>query len=194
MRVLHLCAGNLYGGVETFLLTLARSPTTHLTFALCFPGRLREELVALQQEVVDLPSPRVRKPWSVWAARRALRAHLVKNPPDIVVSHSSWQHALFAPVARQAGIPLVFWAHDAMMRPTWLDTWASWTPPDFLVANSRFTEAGARKVFPGVRSEVVYLPVPQPPPLGAESRLEVRRNLDTPEDMVVIVLACRMER
>jgi glycosyltransferase involved in cell wall biosynthesis len=111
----------------------------------------------------------------------------------VVVSHSSWQHALFAPVVRKAGLPLVFWAHDAMIHRSWLDIWASFTPPDLLVANSHFTRESARKVFAPVRSEVVYLPVP-PPSFPAGARAALRQEFETPDDTVVIVLACQLDR
>ena len=48
LRVLHVHSGNLYGGVETFLATLAReraaAPRMTSSFALCFEGRLSSEL------------------------------------------------------------------------------------------------------------------------------------------------------
>ena len=48
--MLHLSAGNLYGGIETFLTTLARmrhlAPGMEPEFGLCFRGRLWDELVA----------------------------------------------------------------------------------------------------------------------------------------------------
>jgi hypothetical protein len=48
VRVLHVNAGNMYGGVETILVTLARLrhlyPTMEPCFALCQQGRLSEEL------------------------------------------------------------------------------------------------------------------------------------------------------
>jgi len=44
MRILHVHSGNLYGGVETVLTTLARRqdvcPDLQQQFALCFEGRL----------------------------------------------------------------------------------------------------------------------------------------------------------
>ena len=47
MRVLHVHSGNLYGGVETFLATLARcrdlAPSMETTVALCFDGLLGPE-------------------------------------------------------------------------------------------------------------------------------------------------------
>ena len=43
ISVLHVHSGNLYGGVETFLTTLAReaavTPRMTSSFALCFEGR-----------------------------------------------------------------------------------------------------------------------------------------------------------
>src|SRR5579863_1214479 len=50
MRVMHIVSGRLFGGVETLLVTLARSrdlcPAMDPEFALCFDGRLSEELGA----------------------------------------------------------------------------------------------------------------------------------------------------
>ena len=50
MKVLHLSAGNLYGGIETLSTTMARlrhlAPGMEPEFGLCFRGRLWDELVA----------------------------------------------------------------------------------------------------------------------------------------------------
>ena len=63
MKVLHLTSGNLYGGIETYLLTLARfrhlCPTMEPHFGLCFPGRIRDELTATGVGVHDLGPVRV---------------------------------------------------------------------------------------------------------------------------------------
>src|ERR1700741_4890740 len=43
LRVLHVTSGNLFGGIETVLVTLARlrhlCPSMIPSFAVCFPGR-----------------------------------------------------------------------------------------------------------------------------------------------------------
>ena len=45
MRALHVVAGNLYGGVERIAVEIASGQTTwQHEFALCFEGRLQEEL------------------------------------------------------------------------------------------------------------------------------------------------------
>ena len=64
MRVLHVSAGGLYGGLETVLVTLARSralgPGLESEFALCFAGRAENELRAAGATVHRLGAVRVR--------------------------------------------------------------------------------------------------------------------------------------
>jgi glycosyltransferase involved in cell wall biosynthesis len=199
MRTLHIYAGNLYGGIETLLVTLARyrehgSPMDP-HFALCFPGRLHDELSATGVPVYDLGPARVRHPWTVWNARSRLAALLRQHQFGAVVCHACWPHALFGPVVRRQGIPLLFWAHDAPTGRHWVERLARLTSPDRILANSRYTAAAVPKLFPGVPCEVLCYPVPPPPPLDrAKVRREVRAELATASDAVVIVMACRLER
>ena len=199
MRVLHVSAGNLYGGVESLLVGLARrrrlcadmSPA----FAVCFEGRLASELTDAGVRPQFLGEARVSRPWTVSRARRELNRLLQRDRPDVVVCHESWPHALFASVVRAHRLPLVFWAHDLHAERRWLERWAARTEPNLVLANSRATQAGVKTVFPRTASEVVYLPVPDRSPADRESnRHEVRNALKTPLDAVVVVLACRLER
>lgn len=198
MKVLHLGAGNLYGGVETFLVTLARqrqlAPDMHPEFALCFRGRVWDELSAAGVPVHDLGAVRLSRPWTVLRARRALRKLLAARRPDVAVVHSGWVHLIFGPLLKAAGVRLAFFAHGPLDRPTWLDRWAARTRPGVVIANSRFTAVGAPATFPGVPTEVVYLPVQLDLPADREgTRAEVRREFDTPDGATVILTACRME-
>lgn len=200
MRVLHLHSGNLYGGVETMLTTLARRrdacPEMEPHFALCFEGRLSEELSAAGARVHRLPNVRVSRPATVMRARRALAALLRDERFDVVICHSAWSHAVFAKVVRAAGLPLVFWSHDAASGTHWLERWARRTPPDLAVCNSDYTARALRSLFPSARAEVVYCPVDLPdlaPFRTRESRAAVRAELDTPADALVIIQVSRME-
>lgn len=51
LRVLHVNAGNVFGGLETILVTLARlrdcCPSMESHFAMCYEGRLSRELIGL---------------------------------------------------------------------------------------------------------------------------------------------------
>lgn len=200
MRVLHVHSGNLYGGVETMLSTLARRraacPSMEPHFALCFEGRLSEELSATGARVHRLPNVRVSRPASVLRTRRALAALLRDEHFDIVVCHSTWSHALFGKVVRAASRPLAFWSHDAANGTHWLERWARRTPPDLAVCNSLYTARSLRSLFPHTRAEVVYCPLDLPdlaPYRTPESRAAVRAELDTPADAAVIIQVSRME-
>lgn len=200
MRVLHVHSGNLYGGVETMLSTLARRRADcagmEPHFALCFGGRLSEELSDSGAPVHHLPGVRVSRPATVWRARRALAALLSEGRFDVAVCHSSWTLAVFGKVVRAHALPLVFWSHDAATGAHWLERWARRTPPDLAVCNSHYTARALRTFLPGARAEVVYCPVELPdlsPYRTPESRRAVRAELDTPADAPVIIQVSRME-
>ena len=197
MRVLHVCSGNLYGGVETALVTLARlrdlCPAMESEFALCFAGRLAEELRAHNAQVHSLGAVRVRYPWTVAAARTALRKLLREKKYDAVVCHSAWPQALFGPVVRRVKIPLVFYLHGAADNRHWVDRWAGRVIPGFVICNSRYTQSTLPKMYPGVKSGVVYFPVAVPQKFTGEDRLAARSELQTPADSVVIIQVSRME-
>jgi glycosyltransferase involved in cell wall biosynthesis len=164
-------------------------------FALCFEGRLAEELRESGARVHRLPGVRVSRPASVLRARRALDALLGEEGFDVAVCHSAWTQAIFGKAVRASGLPLVFWAH-APAGTHLLDRWARRTPPDFVVCNSHYTSRSLRALFPAARSEVVYSPL-ELPDLSEystpESRAAVRTELDTPTDAAVIIQVSRME-
>lgn len=198
MRVLHLYSGNLYGGVESLLVTLARHraacPEMETHFGVCFERRLAEELRGAGSPVHPLGAVRLRSPVSVLRARRALRALLRRTRFDAVVCHSAWPQAVFGPAVRGAGVPLALWLHDRVDPRHWLQRLAGRTRPELVVCNSRYTAASLPAAYPGVPGEVVYCPVAPAPDLDRRAaRREVRAELDTPADAVVIVQASRME-
>jgi len=196
MRVLHLYAGNLYGGIERMLVTLARerhhAPDMQPHFGLCFEGRLSTELREAGVAVALLGEVRFSRPWTLLAARRRLSELLLREPFDVAICHSAWPHAAFGKVVRQADLPLVYWAHGPGDATHWLDRRAQRIPPDLVIANSRWTQASMQRLFDGTPAHVIYCPVPLLPPRPA-ARATVRLELGAPLDAVVIVMAARME-
>lgn len=198
MRVLHVYSGNLYGGVETLLVTLARhraaAPEMETHFALCFEGRLGDELRAAGVPVHPLGAVRMSRPLSVWRARGALRRVARRERIQAVVLHGLWTQVVFGPAVLRAGAPLVLWLHDRVDGGGWLERLARLTRPALAVCNSRYTAATLPALYPGVPGEVVYCPVaPEPATLDARERRELREALDTPEEAVVVVQTSRME-
>ncbi len=198
MRVLNVHSGNMYGGVETLLATLARArdlcPDMEPHYALCFEGRLSEELTTAGVPVHLLGNVRVRQPLTVLRARRMLGDRLRRERFDLVVCHSTWSQSLFGPVIRAARLPLVFWLHSPTNGRRWLDRWGIRSAPDLVLCNSRFTATASPNMFPRVRSEVVYCPTAPPKRnFSAGDRALTRAELQTREDAVVIIQASRME-
>ena len=197
--VLHIYSGNLYGGIETLLGTLARtvsSPfSTSMEFALCFGGRLHDELRAAGAVVHDLGPVRFRHPWTLVRARNRL-ADLLKNRKfAAIVTHSCWPHALFAPVARRAKLPIVFWQHDFVGSGHWLERLAARTYPNLVISNSHASAATLPRLFPGLAAEIIPCPV-EPAVRTADAageRKMVRSEFATPTEATVIVQACRLE-
>jgi glycosyltransferase involved in cell wall biosynthesis len=198
MRVLHVHSGNLYGGVETLLVTLARNrhlrPEMETHFALCFEGRLSKELIDAGSLVHMLDSVRIRRPMSVLRSRRILSQLLRRERYDVIICHSAWSQAIFGPAMRKASAALVFWLHGVTKGRHWLERWARMTPPDLALCNSRFTASSLPNLYPHARSEVIYCPVELPGPTPSRDvRVRLRAELDTHEDSIVIIQVGRME-
>jgi glycosyltransferase involved in cell wall biosynthesis len=193
MRVLHVAAGNLYGGVERILEEVARHGGARHEFAISFSGRLSDALDASGAAVHAVGPVRFSRPLSVWRARRRLSSVLGRTAYDVVVGHSPWAYALVAPVARRLRIRRVLWAHDALDGRHWTERRVARHAPALVICNSCFTARAIRGWLTGVRSDVVYAPVSghaaEP---GVRGR--VRADLGLSDRTTVILLASRMER
>src|SRR5579863_2706565 len=116
-QILHVHSGNLYGGVETLLVTLARNrelcPGIEPEFALCFEGRVGAELRDCGVLVYPLGHVRARNPWSIMRARKRLSELVRQRGYGAVVCHMPWPLALFGSAVRRTDAALIFWMHDA---------------------------------------------------------------------------------
>ena len=198
MRVLHLHSGNMYGGVETLLATLVREaaavPGMQPEVALCFPGRLGEELAAMERPAFMLEPVRLSRPFSLLKARHALRRLLREQAFDAVVCHQPWACVAFGSTVRAAGYPVVLWVHMAVEGGALIDRLARRVRPDLAICNSEFTRSRVRGWLPNVETEVVYGPVSTAAPgPAAPTRDEIRASLDTPAGDTVVVMASRMD-
>jgi glycosyltransferase involved in cell wall biosynthesis len=193
MRVLHVAAGNLYGGVERILEEIARHApsTSRHEFALSFDGRLASGLDEAGAARHQLGGVRFSRPLSVWRARRRLRRLVSQRRYDAVIGHAPWAFALAAPVVR--GGRKVLWAHDASNGDHWTERRAARRRPDLVICNSRFTAEAVGGWLDGVPREVVYPPV-SPRPVSSSARDHVRRELGAGPATTAILMASRLER
>jgi len=198
MRVLHVYSGNLYGGLESMLVTVARSapdfPDIETQFALCYEGQLAGELRSTGATVHLLGDVRASRPWTVWRARRALRQVIAEQRPTVIICHSPWPLAVFGPVVQRAGLPLVFWLHQYLLGRSFDERWARWARPGLVVCNSRYTAGSVGVLFPNVQTEVVHCPCQFTPVEPTEElRRAARAELDTPADARVVLQVGRLE-
>jgi glycosyltransferase involved in cell wall biosynthesis len=197
MRLLHVHSGNLYGGVETMLSTIARrgrtEPLEH-EFALCFEGRLAMDLGACDASLHWLGAAQTRRPLSILRARRRLRDLLRERRYDAAVCHMPWAQALFARTVRASGCPQIFWMHDVATGRHWLEKWARRTRPDLVLCNSDYTAATLPRLYPQAPHELLRYPVAlTAAPRDPARRTALRRHFATPEDAIVIVQASRIQ-
>jgi glycosyltransferase involved in cell wall biosynthesis len=195
MRVLHVHSGNIFGGVERMLETMAGaagSPQAPLSsFALCHRGRLAETLVAQHADVYDLGAVKIRRPDQIGHARAKLRKVIADVHPAVVAVHSSWSQAVFGAVAARAGLPLVRWLHSPVAGPRWMELLASRTAPALVICNSRYT-CSTTTLFQGAPAEVHYPPA-RLPAVDGRARETVRAEMGTDADAVIIVMSARLE-
>ena len=197
LNVLHVHSGNLYGGIESILVTLARQPDDQMehTFALCFQERLSNELRDTNANVQLMAPVRLSRPWTLRRARARLREALSSSQFDVAICHSAWSRAAFGPVLRKTGLRTVIWQHSAGERQHWLDRWSRRVPTELAVCNSHFTARLQTQREPEVGTAVVYPPVPPPPPIEDRSavRREVRQELQIPDEAAIILQVGRLE-
>jgi len=197
MRLLHIGAGNLYGGIETVLATLARNrsaaPDLHQHFAVCFEGRLATELVGTGASVEILGPVRASRPWTWAAARRKLGRILSREAFDVVACHGSWVHATFGSTISKTAARLVLWLHGPVTGRHWLERWAAWAPPHLAIANSWFTARESRGIPSGTPIHVLYSPVESPASGRPDDRAQTRASLAAGNSTTVILSAARME-
>lgn len=195
--VLHVCAGNQFGGVESMLVCLAREPSTRQrfqpTFACCFEGRFSQELRRTQAPVHLLPGVRLSRPWGILQARHALRQLLTRSKPAVVVTHSAWTRLVFGRSLARSGTPTVVWIHGASSPLSRLDRWAQRPAPALVLLNSRHTGDLTRSLFPGAPREILFCPVPRPAPSDPNSRRSLRESLGAAPDQTVLLIAARLE-
>jgi len=198
MRVLHITSGNMYGGVETFLATLAResaaAPEMASEFAVCFEGRCSEELTSLGHVPHRLGGVRLSRPHTLLRARRTLAALLRRDRYDVVVCHQPWAYVVFGSVARRSNLPIALWVHMAGEGRHWLERLARRVRPDVAICNSHFSASQLSRWLTDAHVEQVYYPVSASASSGAErDRAATRAALDTPASDVVIAQVSRLE-
>jgi glycosyltransferase involved in cell wall biosynthesis len=198
MKVLQVYSGNLYGGVETFLVTLVRTQSLHpnldIDYALCFKGRLSDELLSYRAKVHFLGDVKTSYFWTVIKAKKELTQILSNNKYDVVICNSSWSQAIFGPVVKSAKIPLVYYLHGPINSLHWLDIWASRVLPDKAIGVSQHTAITGGKIYPKINFDVLNYPLPwSASKFDSIDRNKIRNDMAVDDSTTIIIQVSRME-
>ncbi|VTU00944.1 glycosyl transferase family 1 : Group 1 glycosyl transferase OS=Corallococcus coralloides (strain ATCC 25202 / DSM 2259 / NBRC 100086 / M2) GN=mshA2 PE=4 SV=1: Glycos_transf_1 [Gemmataceae bacterium] len=201
LRVLHVNSGNLYGGVETVLVTLAAGrhlcPEMEPEFAVCFEGRQADELRKTGARVHVLGPARVSRPWTVLKARRALAKVLRDGAFDAVDCHQPWVFGLFGGVVVRSGAAAVWHYHNSTAGG-WVERLGRRHRPALVLAPSEHTLRSVSREFPGVPGAAFHNPLPPgvtaTAPLTPAERTAVRAELGAGPGDVIVLQASRLER
>ena len=196
MNLLHVHSGNMFGGVERMLETLAPGIAGDVPvrseYALCFDGRTAQTLAAARGTVHPLGEVHARRMDEIWRARRALRSVLATGQWDAACVHSAWSQGIFGGTVAKSRVPLVRWLLAPQPGPRWMEIWAARSRPSLVICNSEYTRRTAGDRFGDAPMTVCHPPARVPAPMD-DSREAIRRSLGTPAETVVIVIAARFE-
>jgi glycosyltransferase involved in cell wall biosynthesis len=193
-RLLHLWSGNLFGGVESFLIELVkRGRQYEHHVGLSFEGPLSSRLLQQNFPVHFLGEVRTSRPWTVFASCQRLRRLLGAEEFAAVVSHGFWPHVVWSRTVKTFGRPLVFFQHDITSGTHWLEWVGARVRPDGYIANSRASETALLRLMPDVPGRVVFPPVAAGLQSTNEEKREVRGELETNSGATVIVQVGRLD-
>lgn len=195
LDVLHVYSGNLFGGVERMLISLAAHHDQEIRshFALCFEGRLSQALQATGERVSLLGPVRLRNPLSARRARQRLQRVLRATRFDRVVCHSIWSYGIFASIAARNGYAPILFLHDIPNPNTVLYRWGWLRPPALCIVNSLTTAEPLRPLRDSVPIRVVHPLVNPPPAQDHEAIARLRTELGAAPEEVVVLLASRLD-
>jgi glycosyltransferase involved in cell wall biosynthesis len=196
VRVLHISGDALVGGVESFLITLARNknidPNAKHEFAFTTTGPTLDRIRLAEARVHYLGAATYKQPGALHLARRRLAEICDEYKYDIAVIHQyAYLVAAFTDILSTRGIKKVRYFHNTIDPNYWVERLVRLVSARFLdltVFDSYFL----RNCFPGISGTVVYYPTDQQIELTREQRNQIRQRFATPPDEPLVVQACRM--
>lgn len=198
MRILHVYSGNLFGGVEKMLLTLAENSSQDLQhhFALVFSGRLSQMLQALSSPCDLLYPVKLRSPRSIWRARSRFKSLLHSKNYEAIIFHEKWSYLLFADLVPASHKNKFLWVHDEFKNEGFLEKALVKLSPKKMICNSMFTKGSMENFFPNADKHVIYCPVTPPTVAGQSAnvdQIDWRRELGLPKETKLIAQVSRFE-
>jgi glycosyltransferase involved in cell wall biosynthesis len=196
MKVLHISGDAQVGGIESFLITLARNktvdPTTTHDFAFSTEGPAIETLRLLGARVHCLGSAPYKQPMAVHLARRRLHAACRERNYDVGIFHNyPFLVVAFADVLWRHKVKMVRYFHNEIVPHSKLERLVRRVYSRFLHL-SVFDSHFLLERMPTINSAVVYYPVDRQIELADRKRTEIRTRFSTPSTDPLVIQVCRM--
>ena len=198
LRVLHCVAGNLFGGVETLLVTLARlqrlAPTMEPEFVICFEGRLSDELRRAGAVVHSLEPVTFRRPWTVWRARASCAGCLQRGRSMSWFATAAGHTCCSGRSSVARDSPWFTGCTSESAATIGSSAAQSRTPPDLTLVNSRGTLSTLPRLFPGAPKSSSIPPSTRRSVAHRRPATTCASELATSTTATVILQASRLER
>jgi glycosyltransferase involved in cell wall biosynthesis len=196
MRVLHISGDAQIGGIESFLITLARNkgidPTSTHDFAFAAEGSAIETIRLTGAQVHCLGSASYKKPMATHLARRRLHEICRQHKYDVGVLHNyPFLVAAFADVLWRHKVKIVRYFHNEVVPHSKLERLVRHCYTRFLDL-SVFDSHFLLERMPTTNNAVVYYPVDKQIELADGKRNEIRTTFATPPDDPLVIQVCRM--
>jgi glycosyltransferase involved in cell wall biosynthesis len=196
MKVLHISGDALVGGVESFLITLARNngidQTSSHDFAFTAEGPAINTIRLTGAQVHYLGNTSSRQLEALHLARGRLNKICREYRYDVGVFHNyPYLVAAFADVLWRRKVKLVRYFHNETHPTSRLERLVRLVHTRFLDL-SVFDSHFLRKCMPDANGKVVYYPVDRRIELSDEKRNEIRARFATPFEDPLVIQVCRM--
>jgi glycosyltransferase involved in cell wall biosynthesis len=196
MKVLHISGDALVGGVESFLITVARNMAVDRTsshdFAFTAEGPAIETIRLTGAQVHYLGSASHRHPRALHLARRRLNQACREHKYDVAVFHNyPYLVTGFADVLWRRKVKTVRYFHNETNPSSKLERLVRLIYARFLDL-SVFDSQFLLRCMPHANGTVVYYPVDRQIELTAEKRNAIRARFTTPPEDPLVIQVCRM--
>jgi glycosyltransferase involved in cell wall biosynthesis len=197
MKVLHISGDAQVGGIESFLITLARNKAVDQTsthdFAFTTEGPAIEAIRLTGAQVHYLGgNASYQDTKALLLARRRLNDVCKEFKYDVVVCHNyPYLIAAFADVLWRRKVKMVRYLHNETHATSRLERLVRIVYSRFLDL-SVFDSNFLRKCMPDEKGTVVYYPVDRQIELTDGKRNEVRGRFATPTEHPLVIQVCRM--
>lgn len=193
-RVAYILPHAQLGGAEIATLRMmeAHDRSRYVPVGLLFedgPAAHHLDHVGIEHAVAPL-RPRFAKSRERRTARNWLEQQLSRLGIDLQHAVMAWTQVLAAPAAHRAGVPAVWFQHNAATWRSAIEAWATLSTYEMIFVNSRFTLAAQQRL--NIRKRPIELVCPPTEVADTGDVGSFRRSIGVGKDVVLVAVCGRL--